>query len=234
MNKLRAIVVDDESLARKRMADLLAGQPTVNLIGEAEDIAAAVALVERHNPDLVFLDISMPPESGFDLLPHLSLNTGIVFVSAYSEHAVRAFDENAIDYLLKPVAPERLAKALERVQKNLHEPTEARFVLLKDQKKCRKVALNRLGAIIAESNYTRVLTMDGESFLIRRPFKEWQRDLQACSFVTLDRSLLVNPAAIAGFEIAHRNLGHLQLIGCSQPIPLGRTALQGIRGIMVA
>jgi len=232
MKNLRVIVVDDESLARKRMTDLLVGQAGVDLIGAAEDIASAIALVESQKPDLVLLDISMPPESGFDLLPHLPLGTGVVFVTAYTEHAVRAFNEDAIDYLLKPVVPERLAQALERVRKKRQDPAETRFVLLGDQKKCLKVAVDRLAAIIADGNYTRVLTMDGGNFLLRRPFKEWESTLHGVSFVKLDRSLLVNPAAVLGFEAIHRDFGHLQLTGCDQPIPLGRTALQNIRALL--
>ena len=232
MKNLRVIVVDDESLARKRMAKLLADQPGVDLIGEAEDIGSAIALVESQKPDLVLLDISMPPESGFDLLPHLPLGTGVVFVTAYTEHAVRAFNEDAIDYLLKPVVPERLAKALERGRKNRQDTTETPFVLLGDQKKCLKVAVDRMAVILAEGNYTRVLTMDGGSFLLRRSFKEWESILHGTSFVKLDRSLLVNPAAVLGFEATHRDLGHLQLTSCAPPIPLGRTALQNIRALL--
>ena len=232
MKNLRVLIVDDESPARKRMADLLAGQPGVDLIGEAADIASAVALLDSKKPDLVLLDISMPPESGFDLLAHLSPGTGVIFVSAYSEYAVRAFDEDAIDYLLKPVAPKRLAQALDRVRKNRQDPAEPSFVLLGDQKKCFKVEFDRLAGIIAEGNYTRVLTMDGGSFLLRRPFKEWESLLHDTSFVKLDRSLLVKPAAVLGFEAMHRDFGHLQLTGCTQPIPLGRTALQNIRALL--
>jgi len=232
MKNLRVIVVDDESLARKRMAFLLAGQSGVEHVGEAGDIASAVDLVQRENPDVVLLDISMPPESGFDLLPYLPLETGVVFVSAFTEYAVRAFEAEALDYLLKPVVPERLAQALERGRKNKSEAMETRFVLLGDQKKCLKVPVNRLSAILAEGNYTRVLTMDGGSFLLRRPFKEWEQNLKDAALVKLDRSLLVNPSAILGFETIDRDLGHLQLTGCTQPIELGRTALLGIRALL--
>jgi len=232
MKNLRVVVVDDESLARKRMAKLLADEPGVDFIGAADDIASAIALVERENPDLVFLDISMPPESGFDLLPYLPLETGVIFVSAYTEHAIRAFEAEAIDYLLKPVVPERLSQALERGRKNRQDTTETRHVLLGDQKKCLKVAIDRLAVILAEGNYTRVLTMDGGNFFVRRSFKEWQETLNVSSFVKLDRSLLVNPAAILGFETIHRDLGHLQVTGCTRPIPLGRTALQSIRALV--
>jgi two-component system LytT family response regulator len=226
---LRAVVIDDEALSRKRMSALLANHFDIDISGEADDLGSAITLVGKVNPDIVFLDISMPPDSGFDLLPHLPPRTGVIFTTAYTDYAIRAFEENAIDYLLKPIHPERLAKALERVRKNRPEVSEPVSVLLGDKKNCRKVPLDRLVAILAEGNYTRVLTMDGGSFFVRRPFKEWQETLKSSSFVKLDRSLLVNPAAILGFETIHRDLGHLQLTGCNQPIPLGRTALQSIR-----
>jgi len=229
---LRAVVIDDEALARKRMSNLLASHANINLVGEADDLASAIALVGKVNPDIVFLDLSMPPDSGFDLLPHLSIQTGVIFVTASTDYALRAFDENAIDYLIKPIHPERLNQALERAQKNLSATSESVSVLLGDKKNCRKVAVDRLAAILAEGNYTRVLTMDGGSFFVRRPFKEWQETLKSSSFVKLDRSLLVNPAAILGFETIDRDLGRVQLAGCKQLISLGRTALQSIRALL--
>jgi len=115
MNKpIRALVVDDERLARKDLIALLGAHDQVTVIGEADDVPSAVEAIRALNPDLIFLDIQMPGDSGFDLLEKMDVEAQVIFVTAYDEFAIRAFEVNALDYLLKPVNPERLAKALEK------------------------------------------------------------------------------------------------------------------------
>lgn len=97
MIPLRVVLVDDERLARQRLAALLGEQPAITLAGEAADLSQAIALLAGHSPDVIFLDVAMPPESGFDLLPHVPAGTHVVFVTAYEQHAIRAFEENAVD-----------------------------------------------------------------------------------------------------------------------------------------
>jgi two-component system LytT family response regulator len=112
---IRAVLVDDEPLARKRLRALLAAHPRVQIVGEAANGEEACQIIESLRPDLVFLDIQMPGLSGFDVLAQLRERPRIIFVTAHDEFAVKAFDEQALDYLLKPVEPERLARALTRM-----------------------------------------------------------------------------------------------------------------------
>src|SRR5262249_27883775 len=112
----RVVIVDDEAPARERLVTLLAAHPQVQIAGEAGDIESAVAVCERAAPDVVFLDVQVRHESGFDLLPRLTRNPNIIFVTGHNEHAIRAFEVNALDYLLKPIDPDRLAAALARLQ----------------------------------------------------------------------------------------------------------------------
>ena len=105
---LKAIVVDDERLARKELILMLNDFSNIEIEGEAADISTAQKLLAEKNPDLVFLDIQMPGESGFDLINSIPVNTKVIFVTAFDEYAIRAFDVNALDYLLKPVNPKRL------------------------------------------------------------------------------------------------------------------------------
>ncbi len=114
---IRVVLVDDEPPARERLATLLADHPRVRIIGEAGDVPEAARLCAELRPDLIFLDIQMPRASGFELLPLLTTNPSIIFVTAFDRFAVRAFEVNALDYLLKPVHPDRLAMALERIQR---------------------------------------------------------------------------------------------------------------------
>ncbi|MCB1601571.1 MAG: LytTR family DNA-binding domain-containing protein [Lysobacterales bacterium] len=117
---MKVLIVDDEPLARRRMASLLAGVDGVELVGEAADGQAALVAVDRHDPDLVLLDIRMPGIDGLEVARRLSLRSSppaVVFCTAYDEHALAAFDADAVDYLLKPIRRERLLAALERVRR---------------------------------------------------------------------------------------------------------------------
>jgi two-component system, LytTR family, response regulator len=113
----RALIVDDERLARTRLRTLLAAHPEITIAGEADSAPTAVAEIDRLSPDLVFLDIQMPGASGFDVLEQTERSFAVVFVTAFDEHALRAFDINAVDYLLKPVTAQRLAQSIERVRR---------------------------------------------------------------------------------------------------------------------
>ena len=113
----RALIVDDERLARTRLRTLLAAHPEITIAGEADSASTAVAEIDRLAPDLVFLDIQMPGASGFDVLEQTERSFAVVFVTAFDEHALRAFDINAVDYLLKPVTAPRLAQSIERVRR---------------------------------------------------------------------------------------------------------------------
>ena len=114
--KYKAIIVDDERLARKEMRRLLAEFDEIAIVGEAENLTEAACLIEKEKPNIVFLDIQLSGENGFDLLEKIEQNFKLIFVTAFDTHAIRAFEVNALDYLLKPVNPERLAKAIQRLE----------------------------------------------------------------------------------------------------------------------
>src|SRR5207247_271722 len=114
---VKALVADDERLARRELRRLLAAHPDVSIAGEARNVEEAVALLGEQHVELLFLDIQMPGGSGFDLLERLERVPLVIFTTAFDEYAIRAFEVNALDYLLKPIAPERLAVALDRVRR---------------------------------------------------------------------------------------------------------------------
>lgn len=121
---LRTLLVDDEPLARTRLRRMLRDLGGIEVVGEAGSAAEAIPLVEELRPDLLFLDVQMPGEDGFALLPRLRHRPAIVFATAFDQHAVRAFEESAVDYLLKPFRPERLARAIERARAALARPDD--------------------------------------------------------------------------------------------------------------
>src|SRR5262249_21104624 len=127
MDKIRTLIVDDEPLARERIVDMLVGDAEVAIIGECGDGLAAVAAIEAHKPDLVFLDVQMPELDGFGVLEALEQTPVIIFVTAYDQYALRAFEVHALDYLLKPFDRERFDKALRRAKHQI-DPERPRTI----------------------------------------------------------------------------------------------------------
>ena len=224
---MRAILVDDERLARKRLTTLLARHPEVRIVGEANSVGAARDLIEKVRPNLIFLDIQMPHADGFELIPTLPIEAAVVFVTAYDQHALRAFDAAALDYLLKPVSAERLAEAVRRLRIRLK--TDAREVLVGDSRNWTRIPLRDIAVIQAEGAYTRVLRGATESHLVRRTMAEWLDLLPPDDFIRASRSRLVNRSQIAGLRSRSRDDGELLIRNRTLPIPLGRTALRALR-----
>jgi two-component system, LytTR family, response regulator len=112
----RAIIIDDERLARNELKKLLGDYPEIEVVDEAANVDEGIQKIEVHNPDLIFLDIQMPGKTGFDLLRELNRTPEVIFTTAYDEYALRAFEVNALDYLLKPIEPKRLADAIHKLE----------------------------------------------------------------------------------------------------------------------
>ena len=157
---MKALLVDDERIARVELRRLLAAHPTIEIVGEAADAAEARQRIEEHEPELMFLDIEMPGASGFDLLASLDASPQVVFTTAFDAHAVRAFEVSALDYLLKPIDPARLATAIERVfaaelGRQQRTPPALARVFVRDGDRCWFVRLDDVAVIESEGNYAR-------------------------------------------------------------------------------
>src|SRR5690348_8284132 len=132
---IKAIIIDDERLARNELKKLLHDHADVEVIDEATNVDEGVEKIELQNPDLVFLDIQMPGKTGFQLLEELERAPHVVFTTAYDEYALKAFEVNALDYLLKPIEPKRLADALQKLQvEEDKEPISDHMISVKDRK----------------------------------------------------------------------------------------------------
>jgi two-component system LytT family response regulator len=239
--KLRALIVDDEPPARELMRRLLAAHADVTVIGEARSVAEAVERCSQLRPDVVFLDVQMPREDGFALLPRLTPPLPkIVFVTAYDEFAVRAFDVNAVDYLLKPVLPDRLARALARVAAPPATETPVPLaaatrlqagdtLFLRTDQSLQTVPVLSVTHILAEENYTRVHLADGAAPLLRRTMNEWENLLPTSHFVRVERSLIVNRAAVHRVDVVSRDVAHAHVAGRRDPLVLARRASLRLR-----
>ncbi|WP_263792482.1 LytTR family DNA-binding domain-containing protein [Salinibacter sp.] len=204
---LRTLIVDDERLARRELRRLLGPHEAVTVAGEAANADAAEAAVQEENPDLLLLDVQMPGDSGFDLLTRLDAVPHVVFVTAYDEYAIRAFKVNALDYLVKPVEPERLAQAIETVQARAAEDgpqavgaegeapqaplTAEDQVFVKDGERCWFVQLADVRLFEAAGNYTR-LYFDGEEPLTHRSLSYLEDRLDPDRFFRASRQHILN------------------------------------------
>ena len=238
---LRALIVDDEAGARGYLRRLLGSHPEIVVEAEAETLDAAPAVVRNSRPDLIFLDIHLGPENGFELIERLDSVPGIVFVSAFADYAIRAFEVNALNYLLKPVRPDRLARALAPLLARdvgppgrlaeLPDLPALRFddrVVLRGDRRQRVVRLVAFTHILAAGNYSEVGLRDGSLTLVRHPLQAWAEALPAAAFLRLDRSLIVALPAVQGVRRLSRDEGELWLLGHAAPVPLGRVALMQV------
>lgn len=232
---LRVLIVDDEPMARRILRQQLRRLRDVAVAAEAAGVVEALELVERLDPDLVLLDVSMPMRTGFDLLPALAgRRARVVFVSGSPEHAVQAFEVLAVDYLLKPVRPERLALAVERARRQVAAATESRPALparpaapelvLKGDREVRAVAIADVVYVKALGNYTQVHLRVGAPIVMRRSMEGWTALLGPAGFARVHRSLLVNLAHLRAVRVISRELAEVKLEGARAPLAVGRKA----------
>ena len=212
---MRAIIVDDEAPARRELRRLLAEFAWVEVIGEAGNVAEAATKVEAAGPDLLFLDIQMPGGSGFDVLTRLEHVPQVIFTTAHDAHAVRAFEVNALDYLLKPVDPRRLADALARVKDPGLAPTQAPGAVLeqlfvRDGPHCWFVPMREVRLLTSEGNYVR-LSWGALRPLVGRSLSAIEQRLDPKKFFRANRRQVINLDFIASVELGTSGCLHVQL-----------------------
>jgi two-component system LytT family response regulator len=227
--KLTAIIVDDERLARRELRSLLAEFAEISIIGEAENLTEALSLIQTGRPDVVFLDIQLSGENGFELLEKVEKDFKLIFVTAFDEFAIRAFEINALDYLLKPVNPERLAKTLERLLETEEKPEvvvrkleyeDRLFIEMGERSRFLKVS--SIKCICADGDYTHVFTDDGKKHLVTKPLKEWEDRLPEKYFIRIHRSTIVNLEFIEKVEIWFSRSYQIYLREMKEPLTVSR------------
>jgi len=212
---LRTVIVDDEPLARRELRRLLADVPGAQVVGEAGNIEEARAAIEQLAPDLVFLDIQMPGGSGFDVLAQLDRAPRVVFTTAYDQYAVQAFDVNALDYLLKPIEPARLAQALRKLQAGelrppAHDDVPLDQLFIRDGHRCWFVPLRDVSLFTSEGNYVRLL-WGTERPLLGRSLAALEPKLDPRRYFRANRAQIVNLEFIEQVELGEGGRLHLQL-----------------------
>jgi len=206
---LKVVIIDDERLARNELRRMLGEFSDVEIIGEAANAAEGIEKIETLNPDLIFLDIQMPGKSGFDMLGMIDRAPHVIFVTAYDEYALKAFEVNALDYLMKPVEPQRLAEALLKVrQKNEEELTsyanrsilsEHDQVFVKDGERCWFVKLSDVRLFESVGNYAKVFFGTNKP-LILKSLNSLEERLDEKVFFRANRKHIVNMRMIEKIE----------------------------------
>ena len=206
---MRALIIDDERLARSALRRLLGAHPEVKIIGEAANPDEAIRAIDKTSPDVLFLDVEMPGGSGFDLLEKLEDVPAVIFTTAYDEYAVRAFEVSALDYLVKPITAQRLAAALGRAQRalaairkersNIEGASTVHQIFVRDGDRCWIVRLTDISLLESEGNYTR-LYFGGNAPLIFRSLTALERRLSPATFFRANRSQIVNLSWIDAAE----------------------------------
>jgi two-component system LytT family response regulator len=246
---MRVIIVDDEPLARAVLREHLGPHSDVEIVGECANGFEAVKAIAEGAPDLVFLDIQMPKLDGFEVVELAGAKTHYVFVTAYDQFALRAFDVHALDYLLKPFTRERLAQALAHARERLaapaaegeaalravvgaaqarHQPLER--VLIRDGARVQVIPVARIDYVEAQDDYVAFFA-DGRQWLKNQRMAELESQLDPRAFLRVHRSYIVNLGAIARIEPAGKD-GHCAVLKSGARIPISRSGYQKVRDLM--
>ena len=200
MQKISAIIVEDSRLARQELKELIKQHPEINIVGEAENVNDAIVLIENTQPQLLFLDINMPEKDGFQLLEALDEVPTVIFTTAYDEYAIKSFEYNAFDYLLKPISNDRFTKSINKLLPLLKEEksdsnpknfTENSQIFIKEDENCWMVLLKDIYLFEIVGNYTRVYFEDKKP-LIYKSLNQIESKLPEAHFFRANRQQIIN------------------------------------------
>jgi len=227
MKLWKALIVDDEALARQELRRMLKEHPHIDIRGEAASVTEAVEAVEAIRPDVIFLDIDLGGGSGFDILEKVPSDFRVIFVTAYDEFAIRAFKVNALDYLLKPIHPLRLNESLKRLgNPYLNEPGHKLNtfdkILVSHQRYSRLVAVRSISCIEACGDYTRIHTREGFSGTLHHTIKKWVERLPETLFFQCHRSYIVNIDRVERLDKKNKDSFELVLDRPQMLVPVSR------------
>jgi two-component system, LytTR family, response regulator len=231
--KIRTIIVEDERLARKEMQSLLNAFPQIEIIDEATNVSEGITKIEEHKPDLIFLDINMPAnKTGFDLLEVLDHTPKVIFTTAHDEYAIKAFEVNALDYLLKPIEEDRLKEAIEKLETVLQAERGAAAnegekklkandkVFVKDGERCWFVRIGDVRFFETAGNYSKVI-FDKNRPLILKSLNALEERLDEGQFFRANRKQIINLEFIDKIH-PHFNGGLKVILSCGEDIEISR------------
>lgn len=234
-----AVIIDDEATARADLRAKLAEHPAIAVVGEAATVRKARALLQQADYALVFLDVQLIGGDAFDLVADVRPSARIIFVTGYDDYALRAFEVNALDYLLKPVVPARLAEAVGRLPAADTDTTIASAataalrpddrIYLRGGLSARFALVSDISVIAACDNYTEVMLVDGGRVFVRKTLKEWEQSLPGSHFMRVHRTGIVNLTRVVRYERDRDEHTQLYLEGLAKPVAASRDRWMELR-----
>lgn len=233
---MKAVIIDDEPLARSIVKEYLASYPQIEIMEECNDGFEGVKAIAKHQPDLIFLDIQMPKINGFEMLELVDNLPGVIFTTAFDEYAIKAFEAHAVDYLLKPFSKERFDKALNKFIQNMpdsanissvlqdsaaKQPEEQQRIVVKNGSHIRIIPMQDIYYIEAYDDYVKIFTKEGYQ-LKKKTMSYYEQILDPRQFTRVHRSYIIQLQHLTKIEPLEKN-SHVALLQNGARIPLSRT-----------
>jgi len=242
---MNIVIIDDEPLARSIVKEYLQNYPAINILAECNDGFEGLKAIQQYEPDLIFLDIQMPKINGFEMLELIESPPSVIFTTAFDEYAIKAFESNAVDYLLKPFSKERFDKALQKYmsqKKSFTQKTEAVLesaaqspvqqnrVVVKDGSKIKIIPVTQIQYLEAADDYVKIFTAEG-SFLKKKTMGYFEQSLRAFQFARIHRSYIVNTQLITRID-AYEKDSHLILLSTGSKLPVSKTGYARLKEVL--
>ena len=229
---MKAIIIDDEPLARMMVKEYLQAYPHIAVVQECNDGFEGIKAIQQHKPDLIFLDIQMPKINGFEMLELVDNPPQVIFTTAFEEYAIKAFDAHAADYLLKPFSKERFDKAMQKVQAQkanhtqeiletaLQVPAQGNRIVVKDNGKIKIIPLAQVQYLEGADDYVKIHTPEG-IYLKKKTLQYFEDTMPAQEFIRIHRSYIINTQLITRIDL-HEKDSHLVLLTTGVRLPVSK------------
>jgi two-component system LytT family response regulator len=240
---MKVIIIDDEPLARGIVKEYLLSYPELNLAAECGDGFEGIKAIQQHQPDLIFLDIQMPKINGFEMLELIENPPAVIFTTAFDEFAIKAFESNAVDYLLKPFSKERFEKAIQKylqqsnststqqvIEAAATSPLQQNRVVVKDGNKIKIIPVHHIHYLEAADDYVKIIGNDG-SFLKKRTMNFFEQSLMLYHFVRIHRSYIVNTQLITRID-AYEKDSHILLLTTGEKLPVSKAGYAKLKEVL--
>jgi two-component system LytT family response regulator len=243
----KAIIIDDEPLARSIVKEYLHAYSQITLVDECNDGFEGVKSIQEHQPDLIFLDIQMPKINGFEMLELVDEPPGIIFTTAFDEYAIRAFEAHAVDYLLKPFSKERFSKAVDKwldhqhnkqqqtatqslLESPLRSPAQTERIVVKTAGRIRIIPLHEIQYLEAADDYVKLHTREG-SFLKKKTMNYFEQVLDPNLFVRTHRSFIINVQQITRID-AYEKENQLAILTSGAKVPVSKNGYSKLKAVL--
>lgn len=242
---MNVVIIDDEPLARSIVKEYLQPFAEVKIVAECGDGFEGLKAIQQYEPDVIFLDIQMPKINGFEMLELIDNPPSVIFTTAFDEYAIKAFESNAVDYLLKPFSKERFDKAVQKylgqqktspdktaaiIESAAQSPVQQNRIVVKDGNKIKIIPVQQIQYLEAADDYVKIFTAEG-SFLKKKTMSYFEDSLQAFQFVRVHRSYIVNTQLITRIE-AYEKDNHLLLLSTGAKIAVSKAGYNKLKEVL--